>query len=95
MHPNISKTVEPLLYEFQALPFVEKIILFGSRAFGDHEDRSDIDLALMGVISTKHSDRGQRFRGAAGHGGHKFVDVSIRTSVRIAGIPRGARARRA
>jgi hypothetical protein len=53
MHPNIPKTVEPLIYEFQALQFVEKIVLFGSRAFGDHDNRSDIDLALMGVISTR------------------------------------------
>ncbi len=27
----------------------EKIILFGSRARGDHHDRSDIDLAIYGM----------------------------------------------
>jgi predicted nucleotidyltransferase len=53
MHPNIPKTVVPLIYEFQELSFVERIILFGSRAFGDHDDRSDIDLALLGAISRK------------------------------------------
>lgn len=29
------------------LPFVDKLVLFGSRARGDHEDRSDIDLAVF------------------------------------------------
>jgi predicted nucleotidyltransferase len=28
------------------LPFIEKIILYGSRSRGDHRDRSDIDLAI-------------------------------------------------
>ena len=30
-----------------ALPFVDKVVLFGSRARGDHHDRSDIDLAVF------------------------------------------------
>ena len=30
-----------------ALPFVDKVVLFGSRARGDHESRSDIDLAVF------------------------------------------------
>ena len=38
-------------YEFitrlKNLPFVEKIILFGSRARGDQASRSDIDLAIV------------------------------------------------
>lgn len=38
-------------YEFfrrlSALPFVEKIILYGSRARGDNTERSDIDIALL------------------------------------------------
>lgn len=29
------------------LPFVDQIILFGSRARGDNQDRSDIDLAIV------------------------------------------------
>lgn len=57
MHPNIPKTVEPLICEFQELPFVERIILFGSRAFGDHDDRSDVDLALLGAISRQQWTR--------------------------------------
>ena len=31
----------------KALPFVEAIYLFGSRARGTHRDRSDIDLAIV------------------------------------------------
>ena len=30
-----------------ALPFVEALILYGSRARGDHRERSDIDLAVL------------------------------------------------
>lgn len=33
--------------QITALPFVDKVILFGSRARGDHEERSDIDLAVF------------------------------------------------
>ncbi len=32
--------------EITALPFVTKVVLFGSRARGDHEERSDIDLCV-------------------------------------------------
>lgn len=38
-------------YEFfraiAELPFVDKVVLFGSRARGDHEEHSDIDLAVL------------------------------------------------
>lgn len=30
---------------------VEKIVLFGSRARGDHRDRSDYDLAIFGEVT--------------------------------------------
>ena len=30
-----------------SLPFVEEIILYGSRARGDNQERSDIDLAII------------------------------------------------
>lgn len=40
-----------LPYQFvekiKALPFVEQILLFGSRARGDNQPRSDIDLAIL------------------------------------------------
>ena len=35
-----------------SLAFVEKIILFGSRARGDGRDRSDIDLAIICELAT-------------------------------------------
>jgi Nucleotidyltransferase domain. len=35
------------LQQIAALPFVEAIYLFGSRARGDHRERSDIDLAIF------------------------------------------------
>lgn len=40
------KEFMPLFTLFQAFPDVERVILFGSRARGDHEERSDIDLAV-------------------------------------------------
>ncbi|MDF3046965.1 MAG: Nucleotidyltransferase domain [Candidatus Midichloriaceae bacterium] len=36
------------------LPFVDEIWLFGSRARGDHSDRSDIDLALVCPSATSY-----------------------------------------
>jgi uncharacterized protein len=55
---TVGKSKEPkasgsseLPYRFierlKALPFVEAIYLYGSRARGDHSPRSDIDLALL------------------------------------------------
>ncbi len=32
-------------------PHVEKVILYGSRARGDEEERSDIDLAVTGPVT--------------------------------------------
>lgn len=33
--------------KLKALPFIDEIWLFGSRARGDHAERSDIDLAII------------------------------------------------
>jgi predicted nucleotidyltransferase len=41
-HPAITVMIEQIRRE----PSVEKIVLFGSRARGDHDPRSDIDLAV-------------------------------------------------
>lgn len=35
------------LQKIGALPFVDAIYLFGSRARGDHRERSDIDIAIL------------------------------------------------
>ncbi len=41
------------LQEIAALDFVDAIYLFGSRARGDHRDRSDIDIAVLCPRATK------------------------------------------
>ncbi len=41
-HPAIAAMVE----QIRCVPAVERILLFGSRARGDHRERSDIDLAI-------------------------------------------------
>ncbi|WP_100372165.1 nucleotidyltransferase domain-containing protein [Bacillus sp. FJAT-45037] len=44
----IPERVEKQIIQFgQQFNCIEKIILFGSRAVGDHSDRSDIDLAIV------------------------------------------------
>ena len=35
------------LQQIASLPFVDAIYLFGSRSRGDHQDRSDIDIAVF------------------------------------------------
>jgi predicted nucleotidyltransferase len=39
--------------QLKKLPFVEKVILFGSRARGTQQDRSDIDLAVVCPTATQ------------------------------------------
>jgi uncharacterized protein len=36
---------------FKRFPSIEKVILFGSRAMGNHKPGSDVDLALMGKVN--------------------------------------------
>ena len=38
--------------QLEALPFIEQIWLFGSRARGDNEERSDIDIAISCPAAT-------------------------------------------
>lgn len=40
------KIIDEITNHLATLPFVERVILFGSRARGDHDERSDIDLAV-------------------------------------------------
>jgi predicted nucleotidyltransferase len=42
-HPAIAAMVEQIRQQ----PSVDRIVLFGSRARGDHDQRSDIDLAVL------------------------------------------------
>ena len=50
-HPNIPDSVSAVLREIGENPRVEKIVLFGSRALGDHNPRSDVDVAISGQLS--------------------------------------------
>lgn len=51
-HPNIPASVWTFICDLVQHPNITKIILFGSRAFGDHEERSDVDIAISGVELT-------------------------------------------
>lgn len=45
----MSKDIKSYLFmeKLESLPFIEEIWLFGSRARGDNNERSDIDLAII------------------------------------------------
>jgi predicted nucleotidyltransferase len=45
--PGFSDLPYRFMDQLKALPFVEAIYLYGSRARGDHSPRSDIDLAIL------------------------------------------------
>ena len=47
-HPNIPLTAWRFVEWLARSESVEAIVLFGSRALGDHEDRSDVDIAVCG-----------------------------------------------
>ena len=36
-------------------PYIERVVLFGSRARGDHDERSDIDLAIECPSASRES----------------------------------------
>ena len=46
MEPAIPDSVRLLVARLAAAPGVRRVVLFGSRARGDHRARSDVDLAL-------------------------------------------------
>lgn len=45
------------LQQIADLPFVDAIYLFGSRARGDHRERSDIDLAILCLMLAREIGR--------------------------------------
>jgi len=49
---------DQIIREVSARPEVQRVILFGSRARGDHQERSDIDLAIAAPTAT-HSQWAQ------------------------------------
>ena len=59
--------------QLRALPFVEAIYLFGSRARGDQQSRSDIDLAIK--MSPHHEQRDW----------HKVIDIIDKADVILIG----------
>lgn len=46
---NVDPVILKILCSLAGQYQVEKIVLFGSRARGDHHSRSDIDLAVWGI----------------------------------------------
>lgn len=48
MSCNLDKRVEDDIIKIAKKNAIKKVILFGSRARGDHSERSDIDLAISG-----------------------------------------------
>jgi predicted nucleotidyltransferase len=43
---RIPRVVERLVRRLASFPHVRRVVLFGSRARGGHDDRSDVDLAV-------------------------------------------------
>jgi uncharacterized protein len=51
--PEIPASAWQVLMEIANDEAVDALILFGSRAFGDHEARSDVDVAVCGASITR------------------------------------------
>jgi predicted nucleotidyltransferase len=49
IHPNIPPSARRVLSELSTNCCIDSLILFGSRAVGDHEDGSDVDVAVCGA----------------------------------------------
>ncbi len=47
----MEKVKNEIIEYLASISSVERALLFGSRARGDHKERSDIDLALVGDVS--------------------------------------------
>ncbi|QPK63182.1 nucleotidyltransferase domain-containing protein [Methylomonas sp. LL1] len=47
-HPNIPESARQFLEHISTDYVIESLILFGSRAIGDHDERSDVDIAVCG-----------------------------------------------
>lgn len=52
-HPNIPESAWRFLMRLTRTQSIDSLILFGSRAFGDHDDRSDVDVAVCGESITR------------------------------------------
>lgn len=47
-----TDTIQKITAVFPQFPSIEKAVLFGSRALGNHRNNSDIDIALFGSALT-------------------------------------------
>ena len=45
--------IQEMVRQFRTYPEVERVLLFGSRARGDHSERSDYDVAIYGTLSSE------------------------------------------
>jgi predicted nucleotidyltransferase len=52
-HPHIPSSVKQFLSELCTDCRINSLILFGSRAVGDHEERSDVDVAVCAPALTR------------------------------------------
>jgi predicted nucleotidyltransferase len=42
------KNIDEILEMFKKVPAIKKVVIYGSRAYGNYKDGSDIDIALFG-----------------------------------------------
>ena len=56
MTNQIEKTRKILVPLYDQFSDIQKVILFGSRARGDEEERSDIDVARRRILSKEEYD---------------------------------------
>ena len=71
MNPQPA-VINEIAERFSRFPNVERLILYGSRARGDEEERSDIDLAVVGPIT---EEEWRRMR--------DYVDLEARTLLSV------------
>ena len=48
MKYNLSDRIVNDIHKFAKMSFIDKVVLFGSRARGDNTERSDVDIAVYG-----------------------------------------------
>ncbi len=48
MKYNLSNRIINDIHKFAEMSFIDKVVLFGSRARGDNTERSDVDIAVYG-----------------------------------------------
>lgn len=48
MKYNLSERIINDICKFAKMSFIDKVVLFGSRARGDNTERSDVDIAVYG-----------------------------------------------